>query len=330
MVLFALQITFGLGLLAFMVWQADVRATIALWKRAHAGWLAAGFGAILLIYFLRSVVQQMIAAIDARIPLSKLFSVMLIGSFFSNILPSQVGGDVVRGVYLFPYFHSRSRTYASILYQRAVGALGTLAVAIAGGIWLLPGAWRIPLILIAVAAICGVVVVLFFERLVAWISRLLISGTKLGTGKVARGIGALCRIFESLLSYRRYRLISFVTFVCSCIDTLIGVIVYIIGARALGIHLSFEQALMAGSVTQLAVLLPLTPGGLGIGEGAFVVTGGVLGLPSEQAIAVGILCRCFVLGSSLLGGVIYAFHPMPAISRHHIQRIHQPEAQDTI
>jgi glycosyltransferase 2 family protein len=68
----------------------------------------------------------------------------------------------------------------------------------------------------------------------------------------------------------------------------------------------------------IAQVLPVGISGLGIREGAFVLFLGSLGVPDEQAVALGLLLYLLNLGVSLLGAPAFAFggrSSAPAVPR---------------
>src|SRR5690606_10761372 len=101
----------------------------------------------------------------AKIPHRKLFAFTLIGRFFSLFLPSSIGGDVIKGIYLFPYFERRSQAFAAIVMQRGVGGLSTLLIALVAGYVYLPEPYRNSILIISlVFALTGVAMLTLYYR----------------------------------------------------------------------------------------------------------------------------------------------------------------------
>jgi glycosyltransferase 2 family protein len=240
---------------------------------------------------------------------------MLISTFFSNFLPSQIGGDVLRGAYIAPYFRSRAKAYASVALQRSLGLLGTFAVAV-GSIVLLVPASRLPflviftvLLLVCIAGFRSAgLMASHLEKLtkqkhnkITWFGKLVHAGAKLGI---------------SMLSYRHHKILIAVVFGMSCIINVQGVFVYVLSAYALNIDITLPAAILASSVTQLSAIIPITPGGLGTTEGAFVLTGSSVGIAPEAALAVAVLVRVISLFCSALGGILYLLHPLPSFKQY--------------
>jgi len=66
---------------------------------------------------------------------------------------------------------------------------------------------------------------------------------------------------------------------------------YFICCRAIGAEISYVQALIVQSVGAFAILLPLTPGGLGIKEGFVSYLSYLVGLPADIAMLAALIQR---------------------------------------
>ncbi len=64
-------------------------------------------------------------------------------------------------------------------------------------------------------------------------------------------------------------------------------------------------ALASLAVARLAILVPLSPAGLGIGEGALSLLFPRIGLPAEVALATALLGRVALVATSLIGAVLW-------------------------
>jgi uncharacterized protein (TIRG00374 family) len=72
--------------------------------------------------------------------------------------------------------------------------------------------------------------------------------------------------------------------------------------RAFGIDLPLASALLVLAAVNLATLLPLVPGNLGVYEGAVVLAYTYFGIPPERALGVALVQHaCFFLALALPG-----------------------------
>ena len=78
--------------------------------------------------------------------------------------------------------------------------------------------------------------------------------------------------------------------------------------RTLQIPNPFLDYLTVFPIILSVASLPLTPGGLGVREGAAVVLLGAAGVASSQALPLSLMVYLATLGWSLFGGVIFLFY----------------------
>jgi uncharacterized membrane protein YbhN (UPF0104 family) len=87
-----------------------------------------------------------------------------------------------------------------------------------------------------------------------------------------------------------------------------------LAAHALGLRVSPTAALAFMPAVAIAQVLPISVGGLGVREGAFVLFLGPLGVPAGQAVALGLLVYGLNLAVSLLGAPAFAVGGRPSDS----------------
>lgn len=69
---------------------------------------------------------------------------------------------------------------------------------------------------------------------------------------------------------------------------------------AAGVNLDWRQALLVIAVAESSMLIQLTPGGLGVREGAILGGAALVGVPTDVAAGVALLDRLFVVGITVL------------------------------
>ena len=199
--------------------------------------------------------------------------IFAIGTFANTFLPGGTGGDLLRSVYIARDVRSdRAGGVISVLVDRALGLFGLLAVTALIGL----AAAEHPeasvstrstaLILAAIFAgsVLAIIVALFWitparlERLRAYI----------GTRTIFRR--AFLRLFEVAAILSRAPgavLLSFALSVAITL-TIVGAIILLSQGYARGglTALDFSYAAL---LALIANVIPITPGGIGVGEGAF-------------------------------------------------------------
>src|SRR3989338_8699548 len=76
-------------------------------------------------------------------------------------------------------------------------------------------------------------------------------------------------------------------------------------ARALGVSLFFGEALVLVPSAMFIAMLPISVGGLGLHEGAFIVLLGLADIGRSAAFGVALLSRLVTLTSNLPGAVLF-------------------------
>lgn len=240
------------------------------------------------------------------VPAATLGRALYIGAFFSQILPSSVGGDVWRiwsctraGVPL-------GSATSSILIERLAGlfavllcfgaALPALLARTADG----PARWGLWGLLVACLGVAaGIALVGFGARRLEGL-RWLVPLARFG--QALRVVVASGRLVGLMLA-----------------TALAGQLVVIVGflaiSRSLGLPLSLWDCFIALPPALLIALMPITLGGWGIREGALVVILTLFGIAQEQALALSILFGMALLVSTLPGLFLWWSAPRLAADR---------------
>jgi len=269
----------------------------------------------LLLYVVAAMIsfqrwQVLLRAVHVEARFWRVQKLGFLGLFFSNIIPGMTGGDLVKAI-LVARDHPEQRPAAvlAVIVDRAIGLLG-LALIASGVLWFQRGRfdemakW---LNLILVVIVIGALVVLS-RRL----RRLLRLDRLLSALPFAE---LLKKLDRAALLYREARLqlaysIAASLVVHGMILTAIGVI-----GRALGMQIAFLDYYALAPLALIAQSLPLTPGGVGVGEAAFVSFFKAAGVASAAALALSLSYRMVQLLVSLVGGLLLLSRHEPPVSR---------------
>lgn len=227
------------------------------------------------------------------------FRLTYVGLFFNTILPGSTGGDLVRA-YAVVRGHSERRADAltSVGADRVIGLLG-MAILSSVAIWsaderfadLRP--WVLSALLVLVLGSLAVVN--------PWLRRLVRFDAILA--RLPQG-QRLAKIDEAVRAYARQPGGVTIALLLSMGNHLASTACcYFIG-HALGDTHSFHDYLCIVTVANTISALPLSPGGLGVGEVAF---GTLLALADGMymiGVATSILYRLFLAGLGLGGGLV--------------------------
>lgn len=239
---------------------------------------------------------------DFKPPYLKLLSIYYIGMFFNNFLPTMVGGDVVKGYYLYRATGRADLSISSIFMDRYSGFFALMVITAAA---LIPG----------YALIRGTTLPLFFVMLIGgffvislaiWAKG--VHGWAVSMLKKIRLYGLnekIDRLYNMLMSYKKsYRMLGKV-FLCS-LYVQAGVIIgyYALGS-ALGLNVSLGHYFLFIPLTTAISMLPVSLSGLGIREGAFVYFFSKAGASNEAAITLSLTWFAITAAASLFGGIEY-------------------------
>ena len=228
-----------------------------------------------------------------------------IGAFFSNFMPTGIGGDAVR-LMMTPAPDGRSRVAATILIERLTGLLVMLGLSVIG-LLILPLDLGGPVPhFVTVAGRGGLGggghLGSFHARpllgpagdrpaLPAGLCPDTFRLCPSGSGKRARpGLqrdGSLGALLYSLPFYGAMMLAQY------CM------------LRAAGADVGMLAVVLGAPLVALVTLLPITVNGLFLAEGAFVLIYASTGIPAEVALAAAILRRLVDLANSGLGSVLW-------------------------
>ncbi len=236
--------------------------------------------------------------------------IMATSIFFANFLPGAAGGDLIRGVYIYKAAQGR-RTPAllSIMVDRLIGLVafvlvGLVAVIARPGMRL--GVLEFSIIALSALFVAALVVVYLFGHRIGQLLQRLLSGRSMRLAQIIDDTGAALRQYA-----RDWRSVGLALLLSVAIVALaVGPIVLIAEAMEFG-GLSVLEYGIAGLYALIANTLPVTPGGLGIGETAFASACMML-QPQAAHAAYGTIFLAFravFMVSTLPGLVAYLIDP---------------------
>ncbi|WCO65959.1 lysylphosphatidylglycerol synthase transmembrane domain-containing protein [Iamia majanohamensis] len=298
------RIAVSAGMLWFLLDKISDSSADALpeWTTATALWLS---GAVLLT--LASIVlsavrwQTVLAAMGRPAALPRLLSHYLAGQFVANVLPTTIGGDVLRVSRLAQDNGKVHDSFASVVLERLTGWLVLPLITFIGLIINPPlqhlgEATQIAFGL-ACATLVALVLVVGAVAAKRWGDMEATKGWKRFLAAVSLGLNALRTHPRQAIS------VVAVGFAYQ----LVLVAAAVMAARALGIPDAGPTALLAFfPAIAIAQVLPISISGLGVREGLFVLFLRPLGVPTGQAVALGILLYLLNLIVSLLGAPAFA------------------------
>jgi uncharacterized protein (TIRG00374 family) len=293
-----LKVCFSVALLVLLLGQVGWQQTLETLGKARFPHLATAF----VLYLVGIVVRAyrwriLLSALGMDIPLARLTALYFIGTFFNNILPTGIGGYVVRVYELSKQSKRPTESIGTVLLDRATGLLVLFLMALLA----LPFSYRLiaPSITAAILLLClvswaGLGLVLRRDWLERW--RLLRIMTK---------IKQLREIYESVYACG-LRAIGGALAVSFVFNVLLMAVNYLV-ALSLGVEVSLWYFLLFIPLISFLLALPISLSGLGVREGGYVYLFAQAGVSAPLALAMSFLFYALNVATGLIGGVLYAF-----------------------
>jgi uncharacterized protein (TIRG00374 family) len=298
----ALQVALSVGLIAAILWQADLHRIGNALRDTSPGW----FGAAIAINVVATAVMAvrwhlLLLARGRRDPgLWWLFETYSIALLLGQILPTAVGGDAVRAIDLARRTGARAEAVSSVLVDRVVGlaALGALAAggALAGGTGIGRGT-AIALGLGVVAATALAALALFSVRLRPFLRRLAPLARRL------RAEAPLRSLYHALHAYRGHPGALCLVFVLGVIAQGMRAISIWFLAQGMDLGLGFASLLVLCPILFLVTVVPVSLNGIGLREATFVVVLRGADVGREDAFALGLAFFAVGVLTGGLGGL---------------------------
>jgi uncharacterized protein (TIRG00374 family) len=306
----ALRVGASVVMLAVLVPRVELRSLFPRWSTGTVEWLAAAGAATFLGIVLSAVRwQRVLAALDVRARVRTLVSHQLAGVFVGNFLPSTIGGDVLRVARLSAATGRGPDAFASVVLERLTGWL-VLPVITLAALALNPTLLDFGLatqvaLAVSISTLLLLVAVLVFagsERLGARLE---------GHDGVRRFLHA---VHVGLVRFRRNPGLAFEVLVAGFVYQLAVVLAAFLVGHALGLGVGWTAMMAFVPAVAIVQVLPVTIGGLGVREGAFVLflSRSGLGVGTDEAIALGLVLYGLNLLVSLAGAPAFAAGTRPA------------------
>jgi uncharacterized membrane protein YbhN (UPF0104 family) len=237
---------------------------------------------------------------------SRYVAYYFIGMFFNLVLPTSVGGDVVRAWYLAnqaeaPADARRLTAFLSVFAERLSGVLMLVGVACCSLLlcplelpWWVSGA----VIGIGLAGVGGLLALPLLRKFLA--------SERLG----ARG-QRLRHLVQGCFSYLGHPRLLFWTSVLSLLVQAANVVLVALVGAALGLQIEPYYYGVVVPLVTLLTLLPISVNGMGLREFGYMVLLAPAGVDGSSAVLLAFLSFAVVTGASLLGVGFYLFGRFP-------------------
>jgi uncharacterized protein (TIRG00374 family) len=236
------------------------------------------------------------------IPLWRLYALYLVGRFFNNFLPSNVGGDVIRAYELGNYTKDGVRAMASVFVERLTGFIVLIFLAIFSLLsqFQLRSDFRLTLAvgLATVGLLVGLWLILDPRPLHWFISRIKLA-------LFQKYVPRLQKFQASLNEYRNHRRALVLSTIWSIVFMILAITNVYSSAKAFHEEVSLFGVAIIVPVILVVAMIPLTVNGLGLQEWAYVFLFSWIGLPESVGLSTILLIRAKDIFTALIGGIFY-------------------------
>jgi uncharacterized protein (TIRG00374 family) len=264
-------------------------------------WVALGISVMFLQQLLLTARwRQILVQCGQDSSFARLFRINMVGAFFSQMLPSSVGGDAARIWLVAKKANWRVATY-SVLLDRVVGVFALAVVVVICLPWTLNlvsnPIGRSAILLLGLGSLAGsLLLVAFPSERIRFLQRWFVTRHLSAAAKVGRTI---------IRSQNRFVLV----FGLSILVHLLSVIVAWCAAHSAGVDLPVLYALFLLPPVILTTVFPISISGWGVRESAMIVAFAYAGLSQSDGLVVSLLFGGTSLVVGLIGGLVWILQP---------------------
>jgi hypothetical protein len=256
--------------------------------------------------------QILLRAQGIPVPLRAVVNYTFVGFFFNNFLPANVGGDVMRGFGLARYTARSAEAAVSVIVDRIIGLLAFMFTAVVAALVAVRvvsstanEALSRNLAQVELVAIIGMgVIIIGFMMMLSHRLRQLIG--QLFAIKLLSPLAPIYqRISEAFGAYRYQYNALLGAFGVGVVTVLLTGLVDIAIVAGLHGHISPIYIFLLNPIIAVALIVPISIGGLGTGSVLYVYFYGLVGVPETLAFALSLFKQAIIYVGSLPGGLLW-------------------------
>jgi glycosyltransferase 2 family protein len=247
----------------------------------------------------------LLGATNNIITIRTALSIQFMGSFFSSWLPGAAGGDAVKGVLLYKLLDSgRSSAIVSIAVDRLFAVFGLVTIAVFSSIYLgqsMPLNNTVQFYLgFLYYGVVGIALLIIIFIAILWV----IFKFSLQSYLPSKGCNYLSSIFKIMQCYKN----AWVRLILCAVISMIASGIVVIGIIFISLMFDFAPSpaitAIAGVMGNVSSVIPVSPGGLGVGEAVFSKISSDLSHSIEPFATIYFTFRIGMLISNIPGMVV--------------------------
>lgn len=298
-----LRVCISILLLIFLFSRVDRATLFGVIKGADKPLLFLGLVIFFFNYFFCFLRWAMLLkVVDIRLPMGRLIISYSGSIFFNVVLPSTIGGDLVRSLDLSAHTKKPKEIVATVLLDRLSGYVALVILAVSAlilGRRLIQDTVVFVSIGLLTFLLLLILLVLFNRFVYRKVNQFLES---LGTGRIREAIRSLHHQMHIFGAHKA--MIVKNLFLSLIVQLTMPLSFYFIG-RSLGIHIDLVYFFIFVPIVGAITLLPISIGGLGLRDASTVFFFAKAGVDKDLSFAMSLLSFSFLIFYGVLGGIIY-------------------------
>lgn len=299
------RIVVGVGLILFLLWRLDFNRILSNIQSLEISYLF--YVLITYLFFVIVSAWRWQVLLDFKkfvIPFGKTCVLYFIALFFNNLLPTTVGGDVMRVVYTMK--ERKADALAIVLVDRILGFVGLFVFALFAVLYLLIVKQQtefLPFIVIGLVAIVFITYVFFSERVYSILAPIAqkIKVLKLGE--------RLNRLHEAATEFGgAWRPISLCIIHSVIIQALLAIAPFFVLLAMGNFDVSILPFFIYVPIINVVSMIPISLNALGVREYFYVLLFARAGVAGETSLAVSLVSFFMLFLLSLIGGIFFIIY----------------------
>lgn len=273
---------------ALFVDFGDVASTLA---GISIGWLVA---IILVMTFDRLLMPWkwgiLLRALALDVPLASRVRIYYQATVSGILLPTSVGGDLLRGHWIAQETGEAQKVFASILMEKGIGLLSAVGWALLGLAGLIVVHGGMPWLFVGAFMVASLVVAGAFALSVQAATHAFLR-RQFNKLRQARAVEFLARLSEAYATYGERRTALLSNGVVTLFEQGVQILAVLMQASALGIDAWNLPFLCITAMHLLVYRIPIAPDGWGVGELSAIGFYGLIGVAPADAFALALLAH---------------------------------------
>lgn len=299
-----LKVIIGLSIFYLLLRGQDLNSILNYMSEIDLGvFLSASLVYSSIFYFFGLRWRSVNLIFSINISAMTLFKHHLIAFFFSNGLPSTIGGDFWRMKLLFPVTEKKAHAFLIPLIERLSGFFAVFILGIFSFLILSDqmniSSWNA----VAITIVAVLIFIVMFSTRFSKRMSLVIQKIKSESIR-----DKFVQIIDAFYLVSHHKKNFFIAIFYSLFSQLIYATACLIIVNGLGQSIHFLDALIIVPVVYFVSILPISIGGYGLREGTFVLLLPLFGVDQDKVIAISFLLTLMQLTVSLFGGILFLFN----------------------